>query len=102
MLKHCIIVFSFVFIGNAHSQETQQFQFNIHRYNDSVRIESCIPLNFYNERLITPEKKIENKNQIIGIPMQVVGSNWIGNCLFIIGYILEFTNLREDQIIIIE
>ena len=44
--------------------------------------------------------------------MQVVGSNWIGNCLFInwpnipnediIGYILEFTNLREDQIIIIE
>jgi hypothetical protein len=46
------------------------------------------------------------------IPIHVIGSKWVNNCLIIdwpnisneeiIGYIKEFTILREDQIILSE
>jgi len=112
MFKYALFhVFLFLF-GILKSQELQQFEFNLHRLNDSVRIESCIPLDRYNDRLILPNQNIENKSALSGVPMSVVGSKWINNCLMIqwpnipnndiINYILEFTKLREDQIVIIE
>lgn len=112
MYKRQLILFFSFFYGVSFSQEVQQFQINIHRYNDSVRIESCIPLDLYNERIVLPGDVNENKRGIQGIPMHVIGSKWADNCLIIqwpnipnndiVQYILEFTTLREDQIIIIE
>jgi hypothetical protein len=77
--------------SNLFSQDVQQFNFNVHRYNDSVKLESCIPLEYYSERLMLPNRQQTNPRQIYDfIP------------IYIIGNIKEITTLREDQIIIIE
>jgi hypothetical protein len=106
-----ILVISFL-SGISYTQEIQQFQFNVHRFNDSVQVESCVPMNLYNELMTIPGQENNNKQIIQGIPMHVLGSKWVNNCLIInwpnipneeiVSYILVFTKLREDQIIIIE
>lgn len=98
--------------SNLFSQDVQQFTFNVNRYNDSVRVESCIPMNLYNERMILPSHEILKRNVVEGVPMHVVGSKWVNNCLLIhwpnvsneeiISYLKEFTKLTEEQIILIE
>lgn len=112
MFKGALTLLTFFLCGIYYSQEIQQFEFNVHRFSDSVRVESCIPLDLYNERMTLPGQENEKKRVIEGIPMHVIGSRWVNNCLMIhwpnipnndiIGYIREFTKLREDQIIIIE
>ena len=112
MYKYLIITLFLFLFGMLKSQELQQYQFNIQRLNDSLRIESCIPMELYHDRMILPNQDIQKKAALNGTPMTVVGSKWINNCLMIqwpnipnndiIDYILEFTKLREDQIIIIE
>ena len=106
---------SFIFLllcKTFYAQEVKQYQFNILRFNDSVRIESCLPMYLYNDRMTLPNQEHEKKRVFEGIPMHVIGSHWVDECLIIkwpnipnkeiIGYILEFTKLREDQIIISE
>jgi hypothetical protein len=112
MYKHLFIALLLFYFGILRSQELQQYQFNVHRFNDSVQVESCIPMNLYNELMTIPGQENTNKQIIQGIPMHVIGSKWVNNCLIInwpnipneeiISYILVFTKLREDQIIIIE
>lgn len=112
MYKHLFIALLLFYFGILRSQELQQYQFNVHRFNDSVRVESCIPMDLYNDRMTLPGQENEKKRVIEGIPMHVIGSRWVNNCLMInwpnipneeiIGYIKEFTKLREDQIIIVE
>ena len=112
MYRHLLILVFCFFFGITYTQEVQQFQFNVLRYNDSVRVESCIPMNLYNERMILPSHEILKRNVIEGIPMHVVGSKWVNNCLLIhwpnvsneeiISYLKEFTKLTEEQIILIE
>jgi hypothetical protein len=104
-------MFCFIF-GITYTQEVKQFQFNVLRYNDSVRLESCIPMNLYNERMILPSHENLKRHVMEGIPMHVVGSKWINNCLLIhwpnisneeiISYLKEFTKLTEEQIILTE
>jgi hypothetical protein len=106
-----ILVISFL-SGISYTQDIQQFQFNVHRYSDSVRVESCHPYSIYNSRLQLPSNSLEKKQIMNEIPMHVIGSKWVNNCLLInwpnipnediLGYIKEFTNLREDQIILSE
>lgn len=112
MLKSALTLLTFFMCSIYYSQELQQFEFNLQRFNDSVRIESCIPLNLYNELMTIPGQVNSNKQTIQGIPMHVLGSKWVNDCLIInwpnipnqeiVSYVLEFTKLREDQIIFIE
>ncbi len=112
MLKQLFLLTFLVILNLSYSQDIQQYQFNLHRYNDSLRIESCIPLELYHQRLEKPQLNVESKIAKSEIPMHVIGSKWDNNCLIIkwpeisnaevIEYIKEFTILREDQIIIVE
>lgn len=112
MFKSILTLITFFLCEIYYSQEIQQVEFNVHRFSDSVRVESCIPMDLYNDRMTLPSQENEKKRVFEGIPMYVIGSKWINDCLIInwpnvpnneiIGYILEFTKLREDQIIISE
>lgn len=112
MQKQLFLITFLSIINFYYSQIDRQYKFNIYRLNDSVRIESCIPLDLYNELLTIPGQTNNNKQIIQGIPMHVIGSKWVNNCLIInwpnisnqeiVGYLLEFTQLRKEQIIIEE
>lgn len=72
MYKFLFTALFLFYFGILISQELQQqYQFNIHRLNDSVKIESCIPLNLYNELMTIPGQEINNKHIVQGIPMHV-------------------------------
>jgi len=113
-LKKAIISCCFFIINFAiHSQNTTQYTFHILRFGDSVRVESCIPLEQYSERLMLPNRQQTNLRQIYDfIPIYIIGSKWINDCLIInwtnipndeiIGNIKEITILRDDQIILSE
>lgn len=109
--KIIICCFFFFLTLSIHAQNFEQYSFSMHRYGDSVKIESCIPFNLYNPRVIIPNNS-QQRAVMPSIPIHVIGSNWVNDCLVInwqnlpneeiIGYIKEFTILREDQIILSE
>lgn len=106
-----VTCFLFLIVQGVYCQNTEQQSFTIQRYNDSVRVESCIPFHLYNSRVETPSNSNERKEMPV-IPIHIIGSKWLNECLIIdwpnisneeiIGYIKEFTILREDQIILSE
>jgi hypothetical protein len=112
LMKVIVSCFLCLIARGVYSQNFEQYNFNVHRYADSVRIESCNPYSIYNSRLQLPINSFEKKQIMNEIPMHVIGSKWINDCLIInwsnipnediLGYIKEFTNLREDQIILSE
>lgn len=113
MLKIFFTLFFLTTLNVFFCQNIEQFNFNVLRFKDSVRIESCIPIEHYSERLMLPNRQQTNLRQIYDfIPIYIIGSKWVNNCLIInwpnipneeiVSYILEFTILLEDQIIIIE
>jgi hypothetical protein len=111
MMKIIIYCFFLTITFCSFSQNIDQQIFTIHRYGDSVRIESCIPFNLYNTRVEIPSFSSERK-VMAEIPIHVIGSKWVNECLIIhwpnlsndeiVSYIKEFTILREDQIILSE
>jgi hypothetical protein len=110
-LKTLICCLFFFLTSSIYSQNVAQYSFSVHRYSDSVRVESCIPYNLYNSRVVIPNNT-QQRIVMPSIPIHVTGSKWVNECLIInwlnlpneeiIGYIKEFTILREDQIILSE
>lgn len=112
LVKVITSCFLIILTFSVNSQTLEQYSFNIHRSGDSVRVESCNPFSIYNTRLQLPINTAEKKQIMNEIPMHVIGSKWVNNCLIInwpnipneeiFGYIKEFTTLRDDQIILEE
>lgn len=105
-------IFVLHFCAMSFSQETQ-YDFFLISTSDGFRLESCIPLEKYNPRLIIPG--ISDSRKVIQVeagspPIQVIGSKWENECLIVeytdselpdqdwIELIEVFSVLKKDQI----
>lgn len=98
-------------IFSSSIEENLTFDFVLISNGNSYRLESCIPEDYYNPRLMMPRKSgrtmaIDQNNP----PIQVTGSHWESDCLIVeysdgaltdeewIDLISAFTILSRDQI----
>jgi hypothetical protein len=109
---HIIKVLIFVCLFSSTSLFAQEkYEFKLTKNVSSFRLESCIPYNQYNPRLVIPRTFVEKVEPLEGTLMMVSGGRWENGCLIVeldqpitdeetIDFIMVFTILTKDQIII--